>query len=205
MVALKALSLPLRLAEFQAGLILDWPGQRLQGHVHGLNLLLSTSCLSFFPPFMPLIKGVIFSSPHPLPPPLPSPAEVKTNPSLLPGQSLALHPGEKRSMVTDAAGGRHGVGQARHLSLSLTNTDHYWKSTHSLRGLGAGQQPPERAVAASRPVLVRVPSLCRPSGGAPRFPPRTRGQRQGRNGPPRAALRSRRSAEALTLQGSPRP
>lgn len=78
-----------------------------------------------FSPFRPLIKGVIFSSPHPLPPPLPNPAEVKTNPPLFPGRSPELHPGEMRSMVTDAAGRRRGVGQGRHLSRVRTNTDHY--------------------------------------------------------------------------------
>lgn len=76
------------------------------------------------PPFMPLIKGVIFSSPHPLLPPLPNRAQGKRNPPLFPGQPLALSPGELRSMVTDAAGGRRGVGQARHFSRVRTNTDH---------------------------------------------------------------------------------
>ncbi|XP_014739110.1 PREDICTED: basic salivary proline-rich protein 4-like [Sturnus vulgaris] len=71
-----------------------------------------------------------------------------------------------------------------------------------LRGLSAGRQPGERAVAAPSPILVLVPCQCRLPKGAPRFPPRARGQRQGRNGPDQPCPPS---PEALTLQGSPRP
>lgn len=116
--ALKALSLPLQRWQFKLGVILKSPGQRLQGHVHGLNLLPSTSCLSFppihagdqrghlqfHPPLLPSLlqsrllwlrrrKQIIFPVPAlKMPPSTASPKSGGPGSSLTPGQGLMLLP-----------------------------------------------------------------------------------------------------------------
>lgn len=118
-----------------------------------------------FPPFMPLIKGVIFSSPHPLPPPLPSFAELKTNPETVPAPGTVPGVAPRR----DAIDGhwccrRKALGGAGATFISHAHQYGPLLKIHS-QPTRAQCRPavPEAGAGSVRPVLVpSLPGAARP-------------------------------------------